>query len=131
MRIIAVFSIFALAGCPWPVSTPPGGGGTPDPGPAPSLACVAGGCSSQLCIEEGSGGISTCEWLAEYACYQDLGECARQADGECGWTESTELLECLEDPSVLDDCRRTGCGTGQYCTFCWVNYACIPDGAVC
>jgi hypothetical protein len=29
------------------------------------------------------------------------------------------------------DCRSTGCGRGQYCTFCWVNYACIPEGAVC
>ncbi|MBI4509487.1 MAG: hypothetical protein HY698_07605 [Deltaproteobacteria bacterium] len=30
-----------------------------------------------------------------------------------------------------DDCRASGCPTGEYCTFCWVNYACIPEGAVC
>ncbi|MCC7541721.1 MAG: hypothetical protein IT379_36215 [Deltaproteobacteria bacterium] len=36
--------------------------------------------------------------------------------------------ECDAPPR---DCRTTGCGAGQYCTYCWVNYACIPEGAVC
>jgi hypothetical protein len=29
------------------------------------------------------------------------------------------------------DCRTTGCASGQYCTFCWFNYACVPVGALC
>jgi hypothetical protein len=29
------------------------------------------------------------------------------------------------------DCRSTGCARGQYCTFCWSSYACIPEGAIC
>jgi hypothetical protein len=29
------------------------------------------------------------------------------------------------------DCRTTGCPSGEYCTVCWVGYACIPVGAVC
>src|SRR5690606_32230245 len=56
--------------------------------PPPQAACVVGGCSGQLCYEEGSGGgISTCEFLPEYACY-DAAACERQADGACGWTQT-------------------------------------------
>ena len=29
------------------------------------------------------------------------------------------------------DCRSTGCAVGDYCSFCWGSYACIPNGAVC
>jgi len=35
--------------------------------------------------------------------------------------------ECPETP----DCRSTGCGEGEYCTYCWVGFACIPEGALC
>lgn len=34
-------------------------------------------------------------------------------------------LECVQD------CRSTGCGDGKRCSFCWANYACIPDRAMC
>ncbi|MCC7537566.1 MAG: hypothetical protein IT379_15190 [Deltaproteobacteria bacterium] len=44
-------------------------------------------------------------------------------DGSCG--------DGGDDDPPPDDCRSTGCDEGQYCTFCWVGYACIPDGAVC
>ncbi len=30
-----------------------------------------------------------------------------------------------------NDCRVTGCGAGQYCSYCWASYACIPNGALC
>ena len=30
-----------------------------------------------------------------------------------------------------NDCRVTGCRRGTSCQFCWTNFACIPDGAVC
>jgi hypothetical protein len=39
--------------------------------------------------------ITTCEYRAEYACY-DSATCERQADGNCGWTETVELTNCLE-----------------------------------
>jgi hypothetical protein len=29
------------------------------------------------------------------------------------------------------DCTLTGCATGQYCSFCWGSYQCIPNGALC
>jgi len=52
------------------------------------------------------------------------GKCLKQPSGSCGW----EVLSCPDTPA---DCRTTGCSSGQYCSFCWGSYACIPDGAVC
>lgn len=61
-----------------------------------SSDCVVGGCSGQICSESDADGlISTCEYKEEYACYRTA-KCERQANGVCGWTETGELLECLE-----------------------------------
>lgn len=59
--------------------------------------CVRGGCSGQLCVDEGDGGVSTCEYRPEYACYRDA-ICARQPSGACGWTPSPALAACLASP---------------------------------
>lgn len=88
--------------------------------------CRRTGCSGQICSDEDV--ITTCEWREEYACYRSA-SCERQADGECGWTMTDELRMCLD--GTPRDCRTTGCGAGEYCTYCWVGYACIPEGAVC
>ena len=61
--------------------------------------CFVGGCSGQVCSDR-EGIISTCEWRPEYACYQDA-TCERQATGQCGWTETTELQACLASPPPL------------------------------
>ena len=61
---------------------------------AQSEGCFVGGCSSQICSDQ-EGVISTCEFRPEYACYH-AATCERQAGGECGWTETTELTSCLE-----------------------------------
>lgn len=63
--------------------------------PAQSAGCFVGGCSSQICSDQ-EGVISTCEFRPEYACYQQA-TCERQADGQCGWTETPELAACLAD----------------------------------
>ena len=55
--------------------------------------CFVGGCSGQICSDQ-EGVISTCEFRPEYACYQDA-KCEVQADGNCGWTQTTELQACL------------------------------------
>lgn len=55
--------------------------------------CRHAGCSQQLCSDAPSV-ITTCEWKAEYACYQ-AATCARQADGACGFTQTPELASCL------------------------------------
>ncbi|MFM2340084.1 MAG: hypothetical protein RLZZ360_720 [Candidatus Parcubacteria bacterium] len=64
--------------------------------PKTTKGCVVGGCSSQLCGEEGQDLISTCEWTAKYSCYQKA-TCERQPSGQCGWTETPELLQCIAD----------------------------------
>lgn len=61
--------------------------------PPASKTCYVGGCSGQLCTDN-QDMVSTCEWREEYACYQTA-TCAVQADGECGWTPTTELNACL------------------------------------
>jgi hypothetical protein len=38
--------------------------------------------------------------------------------------------KCEKAPEPKD-CRADGCGAGKYCSFCWGNYACIPNGAMC
>ncbi len=55
--------------------------------------CYVGGCAGTLCSDH-EGAVSTCEYKDEYACYQSA-TCERQADGQCGWTQTQELLTCL------------------------------------
>lgn len=61
--------------------------------------CIIGGCSSQICSDEDV--ITTCEFRAEYACYQKA-ECKRQANGVCGWTQTPTLAACLSNPPNLE-----------------------------
>ncbi len=97
---------------------------------APPSACVRGGCSGQLCLAAGApGGITTCEFRPEYACYQ-AAACEQQADGACGFTMTPELQRCLE-AATRPDCRTSGCGTGRSCQYCWGSFACVPEGALC
>jgi hypothetical protein len=123
--LLAVALASILAACGSQTNTAPGpGGGNDDPGEAaerdrpdegPSAGtdpgegaagdCVRGGCSGQLCIEEGDDGISTCEYREEYACYEDAA-CERQPSGQCGFTETAELSACLER-------ARAGDGAGM------------------
>lgn len=62
--------------------------------------CVVGGCSNQLCVEaDASPAVSTCEYREEYACYARA-ECTRQVTGQCGFTETAELSQCLNKKSI-------------------------------
>jgi len=54
--------------------------------------CIKTGCSSQICADHNV--VSTCEFRPEYACYQKA-TCERQANGNCGFTKTPELTECL------------------------------------
>jgi len=56
--------------------------------------CIATGCSGQVCSDEEV--ITTCEYRPEYACYKSA-VCERQINGECGWTQTVELSQCIED----------------------------------
>ena len=65
--------------------------------------CAVAGCSGQLCVsaEEAGGIVTTCEFRAEYACYREA-SCEPQANGKCGWTQTTELQACLQNPPAID-----------------------------
>jgi hypothetical protein len=54
--------------------------------------CLKTGCSSQICADHNV--VSTCEFRPEYACYQKA-TCERQSDGNCGFTKTPGLTECL------------------------------------
>lgn len=58
----------------------------------PLKPCIKTGCSSQVCADHNV--ITTCEFRPEYACYQKA-TCERQSDGNCGFTKTPELTECL------------------------------------
>ncbi len=63
--------------------------------------CVVVGCANQLCVEASappSPAASLCEHGAPYSCYATLGECKRQPDGACGWTQTDGLKVCLAHP---------------------------------
>jgi hypothetical protein len=63
--------------------------------------CVAAGCSGVLCVSpEESDTVTTCEYRAEYACY-DNAKCEKQTNGKCGWTMSSTLTACLNNPPSL------------------------------
>jgi len=63
------------------------------PGNTTARTCYVGGCSSQLCSDTPNM-VSTCEYRASYGCYQGA-KCERQATGQCGWTQTVALTQCL------------------------------------
>jgi len=91
----------------------------------PPDECRPTGCNGEICA---NGDVtSPCVALPEFACYQEVGVCEIQPRGQCGWTPTPELDECLSQ----FDCRAEGCGDGYYCGYCWISWECIPEGAVC
>lgn len=58
-----------------------------------SGGCVITGCSGQVCADAET--ITTCEWTAQYGCYKQYSRCERAGDGQCGWAQTPELMQCL------------------------------------
>jgi len=97
-----------------------------NPGQQTGNGCKTTGCSSHLCVDERDGDVvSTCEWRDEYACYQTA-RCERQASGQCGWTQTSELQSCLSgSSSSVDRCPVMDCQDGYECR----NSQCIKLSA--
>ncbi|OGG87026.1 hypothetical protein A3H15_01455 [Candidatus Kaiserbacteria bacterium RIFCSPLOWO2_12_FULL_50_28] len=72
-------------------------------------SCAPAGCSGQLCVDEGEVPdiITTCEFRPEYTCYQQYGRCERQVSGQCGWTETPEIEQCLTEVKVSPAAPRS------------------------
>lgn len=68
-----------------------------------SNGCAIAGCSGQICVRSDIADslVTTCEFRAEYACYREA-SCEPQADGICGWTETSELRQCLANPDAVE-----------------------------
>lgn len=54
--------------------------------------CIKTGCSGQICSDHAV--ITTCIYRSEYECYKKAA-CERQPGGNCGWTKTPELTNCL------------------------------------
>ncbi len=68
----------------------------PSPNSNARAGCKVGGCSSELCVDEDSENVySICIYSPMYDCYKTA-TCEKQDNGECGWTETSELQQCLE-----------------------------------
>jgi|GEM_PF-3183695 len=57
--------------------------------------CKVSGCNGELCVSADVGGFSPCVAYPRHNCFKGA-ECAVQSDGNCGWTQTPELTECLE-----------------------------------
>ena len=57
-----------------------------------SAPCVRTGCSGQLCAD--TQRVTTCQVVPGNACYH-AAICERDADGHCGFRQTSELTACL------------------------------------
>ena len=70
--------------------------------PAAALAadvhdgCELAGCSQELCVNAGERQATPCIWRPVYACYRQA-VCEKQADGNCGWTQTDDLRACVQE----------------------------------
>ena len=114
MKQIHLFFSVALLGllvaaCSPPDDVPGGdapGTGVPDGiGPGGSASgdgcssdndCTRGGCSGTICQSRSEEPvISTCEWLPEYACYQQITcGCVK---GSCVWEKTKAFDQCVKE----------------------------------
>ena len=67
----------------------------PAPGGA-KAACYVGGCSGEVCSDRGDV-ITTCSYQPYFACFKTA-ECKPQPSGQCGWTQTPALTQCLSKP---------------------------------
>lgn len=59
--------------------------------------CKRSGCSGQICLDINAEDVITdCALRPEYVCYQQA-SCELQPNGQCGFTPTDELQQCLAD----------------------------------
>ncbi len=61
--------------------------------------CVISGCNGEVCQgKEEEPTMTICLYNPEYDCYKKA-ICEVQEDGSCGWTETEEYQECINNLS--------------------------------
>jgi hypothetical protein len=65
--------------------------------------CIISGCSGELCVSESNNMASICIYRAEFSCYKKHGTCEQQAGGECGWTQTPALKDCIAQAQTHSD----------------------------
>lgn len=70
-----------------------GGGNEGGSGDVSLKPCKKTGCSNQVCSDQDV--MTTCEYKPEYDCLKKA-TCERQKNGNCGFTQTPELLACLK-----------------------------------
>ncbi len=100
-------------------------------------ACIITGRHGEVCASEET--VTQSSFSSEFACY-GLAECTVLEDGECGWLETEEFLECMSWESRTQCDENGQCASGEYCdpeAFCLpadcdcpgiVMPVCLPDG---
>jgi hypothetical protein len=63
-----------------------------------SAWCVVGGCNGELCTEQNRTVRTPCRYSPTFACYRNA-RCERQANGQCSWTITPQLRQCLNQNS--------------------------------
>jgi len=59
--------------------------------------CKIGGCNGEICQEKSSEPIaSICVIQTGSPCYR-MATCEKQNNGKCGWTQTTEVINCLKN----------------------------------
>jgi hypothetical protein len=92
------YTLYGSKGFYLKVTTPSATLPTP---PATAAACVVGGCSGELCVDSSEPPrASNCIWSESYTCYKTT-TCERQASGQCGWTNTPELKQCLATKATI------------------------------
>ena len=100
---------FLIAACSPPGIVPdediPDGTGTissPGNDCASDSDCTRGGCSGTICQSRSEEpAISTCEWLPEYECFQQI-TCGC-AQGSCKWKTTKAFDRCVEEKRESSD----------------------------
>ncbi len=59
--------------------------------------CMVGGCSGELCHHVDNPLSSVCVYLPVFACYDDEYTTCGCFEGTCGWEETDELEQCVEE----------------------------------
>ncbi len=72
---------------------------TPTSPSSAQSACYTGGCSGEVCSDR-KDVASNCMYREEFACYKTA-KCERQANKQCGWTETATLRSCLQSPPKM------------------------------